>query len=263
MCKLNMETLNKLIDTKCSSIEINLLLYLCTIQSEFGQVRYLNYKDVCLKLNITKASFYKSLYNLEGKDIINIDWTNTWGYKNLSINGNIYNNKKSYKNSYINVNRYSRILFSDEFINGSANFKYLVLSLLRLQRESQHFKVSIEKIKNYAGVKSTTVALNYIDVLSKFFKFEVKHNIYTICVKNEFSMANKKTEKQLFLTYKIKSFCSAYKVSYSLKDIDDLLTLFNQYSKRKLRLLLYAITDTTMRYKRIEPKAINYICSQG
>lgn len=257
-----MDTLSKLIDSKCSSIEINLLLYLCTIQSEFGQVRYLDYKDVCLKLNITKVSFYRSLYNLDTKGIINIDWTNTWGYKNLSINGNIYNNKISYKNSYVNVNRYSRILFSDEFMSGSANFKYLVLSFLRLQRESQHFKVSTEKIKSYADVKSTTVALNYLDILSKFFKLQVKNGIYTICVKNEFSMANKKTEKQLFLTYKIKSFCSAYKVSYTLKDIEDLLTLFNQYGKKKLKLLLYAITDTTMRYKRIEPKVINHICSQ-
>lgn len=255
---LSIENLNNIIKC-CTSKEIDFILYLSSICNEFGNVRGLHYSDVSLKLNINNSTFYRLIDSLTMKGIITSDYSRAWGSWNITINNNIFKTKEDYKKGYIQTNK--DFLFSYEFRSLDVKVKRLALALIKVDRTEKNFKISIEKLKKWVGCDSSSKVLDYIEILKKWFNVFCKDNMFYFSLKNKAQKA-KNSNKENVLAHKIASICRIYNITYTLKDLNDLITLFKQYSERKLNLLRRAIFESTYTYKSIEPALINHIVSR-
>ncbi len=70
MQKLKSNILDKLIEYKATSTEINLLLYISHYQFDRGNVMGVYYRDVCAAIDVSYQAFYDALKGLQEKNII-------------------------------------------------------------------------------------------------------------------------------------------------------------------------------------------------
>lgn len=256
--QLSFNIIDKLIEFKASNADINLLFYISTIADEWGRVNSLYYKDVCRILNISSQTFYNCVDFLENNNLIQRTNTGTsnWGRIDLIILNNVYISKESFSNQYLNINRFSALLCSKEFRESNVNIKYMILRLLKMHRNNESKKFSINKLLEYSGIKSITLLLKYIEVLKTWFDIKKKNDyVFYINLKDNFSIP-KTVAKEVFLKNKLENWCREFKICYTLSDFNNTLYLFHQYHKH-INILLSVLQEIALQYHSLEYKLIN------
>lgn len=258
---------NKINISNVTSIELDLLLYLSLRQDQFGNIKGIYYKDAMLDLFCCKASFYNALYALEKKEYIVINYANR-GYWDCTILNNIYRSANDDKKGYFNTNR--EFLFDKRFKQLKINEKKLCIKLSILYNTKKGVRnginVYLSTIKNWLGVGSTTLAYDYLDSISFIFPctYKVRQADILVSVTSGNSFYDKstnKTERENYLTHKLKYFFNSFKISYTLKDIKDIIILLGQYSSIPAKTLYTSIFDVILKDRIVKPKLINFILS--
>lgn len=253
--KLNYAAVDTLIKYG-SSTEIGFMLYLASICNEFGSIRDLSYKDVCLALKINKSTFYRVISSLVKKKLILANDNREWGLWTIIINNNVFRTEEDYKKGYLQINK--DFLYSPEFREHSSKLKRFVLILLKALNVP-NFKASLSTIAKWIGVSKEDAEI-YIDRVKAWFEIKVTKCIYYISLKPLFDRA-KKSNIDKELIHRLRSLLEKYKIPYTLKELQDTIILFHQYSKSKLLKLTGAIASTTISYKQLLPRVINSIVS--
>ncbi len=265
--KLNISTIDKMAELKLTSNEIDLILYLAVRQNIFGQAEDIFYSEVMNELSITKQTFYNIKNDLVQKEIIS-EAQSKDGYWTFRILNNIYATDEDYKKRYLNVNKH--ILFTDNFKALKANEKILILKLLCTKNleDKKPFKIYINTLKEWLDVKSSAIIYTYIENIKPFFNHEIKEGelglggLIVFTTKYTTFSRTTNTEKALYFKHKLKMFCKKYKIFFNEQNIDDLITLINQYTSTKgLGTVLINMYDTLLQKRTVQPKLINYIIS--
>lgn len=267
--KLSYLNVDKVIK-KCSSKEIDFMLYLSSISNEFGSIRGLHYNDVSSILNINQSTFYRIIDNLISKALITCDFCNGWGSWNLTINNNIFRNKEDYKAGYMNTNY--DFLYGKEYQDLPLQAKRLVLMLLKVQGISKHYKVGVESLKRWTLTDSSWKVIKYLKTIEVWFNIQEKNGLYIFSVKNK-TIKSKTSNDEKEIAQKIISFCKSYSIEYTLETLKDLIIMFKQYGYRydpgdNSRCFIHnkfieALSRTIIKHRSIEPKLINYIVSKA
>lgn len=127
MYKLKNTYIDRMIQEKLSSCEIDFILYIARFQSEDGTVQSVYYKDICQTLGISIQKYYDMIASLTEKNLIN------WRKENradivVGIVGNDFTSKE-FTQGYLNVS--SKDFLSDKFKKLKAGSKLLYLYLQR------------------------------------------------------------------------------------------------------------------------------------
>ncbi len=117
--KLNMEDL--------TSTELNLFLYICRFQDDFGRVVGIHYKKTCKLLNINTQSFYNALRGLQDKAIITYK-RNKCDY-DIEIIDNSWDEICKAEKGYISVR--NPMLMDERFLALPVKNKLFAMELIR------------------------------------------------------------------------------------------------------------------------------------
>lgn len=252
-----------------TSNELDLLLYMSLRQDPWGKVIGLYYKDVVLDLCFSsKQSFYNSLYGLEDKGYIKINYDRKDEYWECIILDNIFLDSKDDNKGYFNTNR--DFLHTPEFRSLSLNEKKICIKLA-IQYHEQHcegFGMSIypKTVSKWIGVKSTALIYKYIENISAFFPSVIKKGT----LGNMFHFGNHNyvpfikadaSEREHHLLHKLKYFCRSYSIAYTIKDLKDLIVLIGQYAAKGPGRLYGTICNVLLSKRSIEPALINSLLS--
>lgn len=255
--KLSLNIVNNLIQKKCTSNEIDFIIYCLQRSSEYGNVRGINYIETSRAINISERDFYYIINNLESKNIITIDWNNKVDW-NITLNDNIYISATDYAKGYININRV--IFTTKEFMGLKGNVKLLVMLLMRSCRDNQ-FKISIKNLSAWVNVNTISKVLEYIEALKEYFNIsESDAGILTITMKKDKFVKNTESDDIGNIRHRITTFCKQYKIHYVLSDLQDLIIMFKQFG-RSYRKLFYALYESTRKTFLVQPRVINKIMS--
>lgn len=256
--------------TNITSIELDLLLYMSKIQNEFGHLEGLYYREACLAIHCCKQSFYNAMFNLKRKGYILInDMYKQIKYWNCTIIDNIFLNEKDDRKEYFNTNK--KFLYSKEFMSLKVNEKKLCIKLAMniakdnaKKENNKHYDIYPQTVCNWVGIKSTTLAWDYINNISAIFpnsiKKGVKGDMISFAADNMIiELNNSKSERETFLNHKLKYICNIYKISYTIDEIKELVILTAQYAKVGANKLYSVITHVLLTKHSIEPKLINHL----
>lgn len=254
-----------------TSHEIDLLLYLSLRQNAFGIVSGIHYKEAMIDLGLRmnqKQTFYNSLYGLEEKGYIRINYQRKDVYWEIQILENIFQNDDDDQKGYFNTNR--EFLFTKAFRELKANEKKLcikfTISYTEKNFESYGFSIYPETVAKWIGLKSVSLVYRYMESIEQFFpnirKDGIDGELFYLPKGNYTPFRNtKSTERENHLTHKLKHFCSVHRVAYTIQDIKDLIILMGQYASKGLGKLYGTICDVLLSKRSIEPKLINSLLS--
>lgn len=258
MQKLAYELLDQILE-KCSKKEIDFILYCCQYQNELGNVRGVNYKFTCLDIHVSKQGFYDILYSLEKKGIIIINWLNSEKDWSFTFVNNQFLDYKDTRKGYLKTNFF--FLHELDFKNLNVKAKKLILKLLKVYRPDKPFRMNREKLQEWAGVKNQEALETYIDILRKYFDITDYKGMLTIKLKR-YNQRYTDSDRYKSLYHKITTFCSNYRVSYTMEAIKQLYFIFED-NREKFNKVVAALCDTVFRYRSIEPGLIKSIVSQN
>lgn len=104
MHKLKNTYIDKMINNKLSSKEIDFLLYIATSQNEFGRIESVYYKDVCSAIDISIQKFYDILKSLSEKGLITYEKIHRADITVTLVGNSFYGvDYKKNKPGYLNV----------------------------------------------------------------------------------------------------------------------------------------------------------------
>jgi len=261
MQKLGVNVLNKIIENKCTSREIDFLLYISQYQNNLGKVESINQRETCNELGISKQTFYNILSSLERKNIIKVDYSNKKDW-DIVILDNMYFLPYQKLRRYINTNRV--FLFSNEFRAQKTNVKLLVLRLIERTFKNS-FKISLIKLQEMLNVASTSLVMEYIRAISDNGWFKVTFvksrgrviviftPLVTIAVQSAF-------EEEKYFIHRLATWCLQKKIGFTLKDLKDVYKLYCR-SKQYIGKFIGALVDTSLKYGILQPPLINYAIS--
>lgn len=238
--KLKFSILDKLIASKCSKTDINLIFFLASKQIETGHIYNVYYKEVVDTLKITPISFYRRIEQLQEKGLISYKLAGKYGYYNFIILDNNFSDM-NFEEGYLNINR--EFFFDEAFRSMRATEKYVLLKLMKRNQDNfNEINMSDESIAKYANidVKNKRLITRIIDSLKAisvgnkavFDVFSVerrKRNIHFFkLILNERRSVN---EKEVMQRHQFMSFCKKHKIAYTEKDMNDLIQMDNQYAR--------------------------------
>lgn len=241
--KLKFSILDKLIASKCSKTDINLIFFLASKQIPTGHIYNVYYKEVVDTLEITPISFYRRIEQLQLKGIISYELAGKYGYYNFIINDNDCSDM-NFEEGYLNINR--DFFFSEGFRSMRASEKYVLLKIMKRNQDNfNEINMSDEKIAEYAqiDVKNKRLISRIMDSLKAitvgnkaiFDVFTVKRRKRNIhFFKLIHNVHRNVTEKEVMQRHQFKSFCRKHKIAYTEKDMMDLIQMDNQYSSYQL-----------------------------
>lgn len=244
--RLKISNLNRAI-TDLSSKELDLYIYIVQLQGDLGSTRGICCKDASSLLLMAKQSFYNSLYSLEKKGFIVIDYTNGRNW-NVYVLDNSFTSKEDRK-AYLNLNR--DFMLSKEYLGMNVNLKKFILRMYSLNAAGKNVKLTPDTLKKY---KVT------IDDIEMYFKTKTsKNGCWLLRFKDGYTT---KSQTDYFAHYKhmIENYCRTFKLSYIWKDLKDTVKLFNLYYHKKKHRLSNAMEQCINKGK-LEPRLINYICT--
>jgi len=265
-CKLNRHAIEYLI-SQGNTTEISLLLYLSKFSNEFGAIRDIDYKETCENLDISKQTFYNTLYRLNNNQIIQLDhYSNRI---NCTIVNNIFLQTKYQKaitkvnddseKGYINTN--VDFLYNEEFLNSKLNVKRIVLMFLSAYKNKKDtYHVSIGTLVRRLGIKNKSLIWEYIDSLRSWFNISEKKGVISLTLLSTASTA-KGFVKDIFLNHKFISFCKKYKIEANKEAIKDTIELIKIHGYKDKYItynrLVGSIIDTCLNHKKLIPALIN------
>lgn len=178
MQKLKNAVIQKCIEKKISSKELDFLLYISRFQDEEGNICGVYYKDVCASIGISIQSFYNIKDSLLKKGIISCIKRDQSDI-DIKIEDNAFVSDQSYSEGYINTGK--RFLYSETFKSMKGMEKLLVLELMRLTYCNKgKFVILTENFyKKYMEIfrVSRKTIRGYIQKIKSFFqikKYEFK-----------------------------------------------------------------------------------------
>ena len=164
--KIAIENFRKITEF-CTSKEIDVILFLASMQNQYGEVVGITYHQVCQEIDICRSYFYKTLYQLEEYGIIRISYLNEdYGTWKVTLQQNEFRSAADYKKGYFKVNR--KVLFSDCFRNLNRTEKVILLKLLFMQEKKGHkFKIFMETLQRWTdkGIRTIRNAIENLCAL--------------------------------------------------------------------------------------------------
>lgn len=128
MQKLSFAVLEKLIEKKATSAEIDVLLYVSKFQNKYGYAEGIYYRNVCEELGLSYQAFYDAKNGLIEKGIIFVE-KNNYLDMDIRILNNEFLNQESFKRGYINTNY--AIFACTQFRNLPGGAKLLAMDLMK------------------------------------------------------------------------------------------------------------------------------------
>lgn len=252
-----------------NSTEIDLLIYFSLKQDTWGKVEGIYYKEAMLDLGLTcKQSFYNALSGLELKGYIHINYQRKDSFWGCTILNNIFNGADDDKLGYFKTNR--QFLHTHKFRSLKANEKKICIRLALSYQDDNYNKFGLQiypkTVASWIGLKSTHLIYGYMENIKEFFPYSRRPGFEGDLLYFEKGIftpfeQTQKSERDHYLTHKIKHFCSAYKIAYTLTDLKDLIILMGQYAHKGIGKLMGTICHVLISKRSIEPKLINSILS--
>lgn len=277
--KISFSVLDKLITHKCSSHDINFLIYIAQFQHENGTIYNVHYKDIVDTLNINTKTYFDILNRLESKEIISIKDADKYGYRHITILNNDYTNKNYHEDTYLNINR--AFFYTDEFCKMKATTKYVLFKILKRNKDNgNNIPVTDDTIGTYAGInvknkrliKEIIKALKEIEVgeqpvfdvfSKKGSRNKVVHHFKLMLEKGRRkSDGSPLWEKECRQAYMFKSFLKKHHIPFKDKDVEDLIQMDNQYAALH-EFYMVKVKEILLQYK-LEAKVrstINFVCA--
>lgn len=254
----------KLLQGNRTSIEIDMLLHLSKLQDKYGRITGVHYAEVAAILNISVKSFYDILETLQSKGditVYNADNSRAWRWYqgiNIIINDNDYSKGEYGQNRYLNTNL--DILYQKRFRSLRAKEKQLILNLLAVKdiREGKEKKFKIETLMRYSGITNKYLLAEYLEHIKRLLNIKELAGLIIIGLTRESSKA-RTAATETYIVNKLKTYCRQNKISYILKDLKDIYTLFVQYGEMFNNRIISKLIDTSFKYGTLEPALINHI----
>jgi len=251
--KLALSNLDKILEC-CTGKEIDLIIYLGQYQDESGIVGGIYYRQVMKDIGISESAFYKCLYSLETKGIINIKGEHEHRYWTISILNNDFSCCDEYKKGYINLNY--EILHDLDFRASSRSEKVIILQILRLM--NLHIKKDFMTISYDALIKWTDKSLRSVKKivkrLSKILKITV--SIGKILVDHRHRLPNRREEKEVHVrnAHIVAYVLHKTKVEANQEDFFDALIVLKQYKVKSFLKVKNIVMEAI--------KSCGYLCAR-
>lgn len=262
--KINSEIIEKMFkENNITSNEISVLLWLALYQDEYGRTFNVKYKDVCKDMEISYQGYYNCTKRLARNGYIRIiseSYTSGW---DIEIINNVFASEEDDKKRYLNVNR--DIFFEKNFLDLKANEKKIMMKMVLLYIPKFDYYINILEIGKWLGINNIQLLRSYIEKIKIFFKIGLKQKYnkdkrVIIFQRGNMDITESYQNQSIFYHYtklKLKSMLRKFKVQYTNQEMDDLITLVNQY-KEYSGLLNQTIIETVFEKRSVEPKLINY-----
>ena len=244
-----------------TKIELNLLLYMSRIQDVFGNVSGLYYKDACAYLDCCKQSFYNALYGLEEKGYIQINFCyKEQSYWNILILDNMFLNEADDKKGYLNTNK--KFLCSEYFKNLKLNEEKLLIYIAFIYHAEKGLTVYPKRICEWLGIQSVSLAWSYIDGIAAILPHKIipgKHGDKILFEANNTAITepNIESERENYLTHKLQYLLRKGHITYTSKDIKDLIILLGQKAALGIGKVQSVIHYVLEQYNSIQAALIN------
>lgn len=280
MQKIKDKIIDKMIESKLTSLEVDFLLCISHFQNDKGEVVGVYYKEICSKLDMSIQGFYDVLRSLQNKGLIEIKKGSYYDWDILIVGNDFL--AGNYGEGYLGT---QHAIFADkEFMDLKANEKLLALKLMRITQSNrgrynigvQNFK---EKYKDMFGV-TERVLVGYLKALKAFFSIGVKDGQYWMQpLKRIFleEKMNMPTDKSILNKHLGKVICRRTKAVGEQQDnFNDTVGLLEQYKNRFIDVFA-ALTNAVQKslekmnehiHKKsewdrgLQPKLINKIMSK-
>lgn len=233
MKKLGLNVLQKMINQKLTSAEIDFLLYVSVLQNVHGTAEGIYYRDMCESLGFSWQTFYAAKAGLVKKGIIRTEKMD-YSDHDITIMDNDFSNPESFKNGYLNTG-YS-VFQSQEFRNLTGGEKLLFLDLAKNCLASgqswwvgtgKFFAVYTEKL----GICRRT-AQEYLKRLRMFFSIGVKDKKYYFTLKKAAREKNRGSEEDGFRKNTVAVAIRRNKIdNVKIEEIKKLEELLTRYSR--------------------------------
>ncbi len=192
MYKLSTDFIDKMINARLTSKEINFLLYVAMYQEENGKVYSVYYKDVCDKIRISVQKFYDIVKSLEEKGIIAVQKNEACDISVVLL-GNDFT-AKSYVKGEADAAKYFKIakinVLDSKFLKLKAGAKLLYLYLDRFNKTGRHgfIETMYNEFCTLLGCAKKTIreylhALKELRLLYVSVKRNRSYN-YELCIKH-------------------------------------------------------------------------------
>lgn len=244
-----------MLNSRLTSSEVNILLYLSHRQSDEGKIYGVYYRDVCSAVHISIDTFYTAIDSLVKKKILRREKP-SYGDADLTILGNDFSQPGAYQEGYLNM---GHALFSDEaFLSRKAAEKLIAMKFLIVCGASKTGKYWLPMeafYDNYGerlGVSRRTLR-KYLSGLRRFFNVSLTGKVYSITPKKEICYAEKEhiilpSDQELLSEQLMRTACRRNRAAYTAGTYRDTKTLIRQYLAKLRtdmpRVFLNAVADS-------------------
>lgn len=235
--KIKNSIVDRMIEQKCTSNEIDFLCYISMYQGITGRVTGVHYKDVCDATGMSIQGYYDTKASLEDKGFIICD-KRDYSDCDITIIGNSYTGEKYNREGYINTNH--NIFFCKEFRNLKAGAKLLAMKLMIITFSGKgYFEIGVktffDKQTGYQkrfGV-SRRVMRSYLMSLKPLFSLGVKDGKYYIEPKRIiYRKAGAKEEAERYREKGVEVVLRRSRLKDPGQGRSDLYNLFKQYDAK-------------------------------
>lgn len=236
MQKLGNIVIAKMIEKKCTSYEVDFVLYISRFQNDQGMVTGVYYKDVKEALGFSVQEFYNVKSSLIEKGLIS-SYKESYYDHNITILENDFSDPDNdiYK-GYVNTNH--DIFFNPGFYKMKANAKLFALDLMKITYTNKaSYQIGTQKLyEKYMKLFGVTrrVVTNYLKELKSFFAIGQKEHKYFITPKKlMYRSRMRQSESENFNQNEVTVQCRRSKIKIDKKDqsVIDVARLMNQYRK--------------------------------
>lgn len=232
MQKLKNSIVQKMIAAKCTSKEVDFVLYVSRFQDDYGKVSGIHYKEVCDSMGMSHQGFYDVKASLQEKNIIRCEKSDRIDH-DITIIGNEFLTEDDIKSGYVNTNH--NMFYQDAFFGMKAGAKLLAMELLALcySGSGQH-RIGVDKLyEKYATKLSVTrrVIRIYLAQLKEYFSISIVDGLYYIRPKkNVYRQPGHISEADNFASHNVAVICRRNRIKDADKqDVSDVMTLIRQY----------------------------------
>ena len=235
--KIKNSIVDRMIEQKCTSNEIDFLCYISMYQDITGRVTGVHYKDVCDATGMSIQGYYDTKASLEDKGFIvceKCDYSDC----DITIVGNAYTGERYNREGYINTNH--NIFFCEEFRNLKAGAKLLAMKFMIITFSGKgYFEIGVktffDKQTGYQkrfGV-SRRVMRSYLMSLKPLFSLGVKDGKYYIEPKRIiYRKAGAKEEAERYREKGVEVVLRRSRIKDPGQGRSDLYKLFKQYDAK-------------------------------
>ncbi len=256
MAKLGNRFIDRMIENRITSREIDFLLYIAPMQDESGTVYSVYYKDVCNKIGISIQTFYNILQSLEEKALIRIEKDNNAVDLRITLLGNDFSDK-DYSCGYFKVSEYE---FQDKrFLDLKAGSKLIYLYMKRFTSGRHGFITTMyDELCKLLNASKKAIQAWIHELKERYLLFvSLKRNKaynYEMCIKNSTVLKKKRIEAETVITasnyknYIFRNFKKNLPSDAENDVIDDIVGMTNSNRARKqqgfFKLIITAIKDS-------------------